>query len=196
MPLIAAPALITGFSLTRRWRPAPVMPLTPLPATVTLLIAAHALTPLPSRALEVGKGGGWGVSWKGCFFLGGGVTPAFCHQRGARSRGSRRCGACEACLRLADCGRCDFCRDKPKFGGQNLKRQKCRWRQCLRCAMVGDPPPPRPTLPPYPAPSNSQYLPSKPQPSPLLHFPANLTPSAGETEAHSRLGGGLSPAHP
>ncbi|KAM9257806.1 methyl-CpG-binding domain protein 1-like, partial [Morus bassanus] len=55
--------------------------------------------------------------------------------RGARSRGSRRCGACEACLRPADCGRCDFCRDKPKFGGQNLKRQKCRWRQCLRCAV-------------------------------------------------------------
>ncbi|XP_041330446.1 methyl-CpG-binding domain protein 1 [Pyrgilauda ruficollis] len=55
--------------------------------------------------------------------------------RGVRSRASRRCGVCAACRRPADCGRCDFCRDKPKFGGQNLKRQKCRWRQCLRCAM-------------------------------------------------------------
>ncbi|KAM7028223.1 LOW QUALITY PROTEIN: methyl-CpG-binding domain protein 1-like [Acridotheres tristis] len=55
--------------------------------------------------------------------------------RGVRSRASRRCGVCTACRRPADCGRCDFCRDKPKFGGQNLKRQKCRWRQCLRCAM-------------------------------------------------------------
>ncbi|XP_072705012.1 methyl-CpG-binding domain protein 1-like [Ciconia boyciana] len=78
--------------------------------------------------------------------------------RGARSRGSRRCGACEACLRPAGCGRCDFCRDKPKFGGQNLKRQKCRWRQCLRCAMdkehpvggaeKGPGPPPGPPPPP------------------------------------------------
>ncbi|KAF4792740.1 hypothetical protein TURU_118700 [Turdus rufiventris] len=59
--------------------------------------------------------------------------------RGVRSRASRRCGVCAACRRPADCGRCDFCRDKPKFGGQNLKRQKCRWRQCLRCAMVGAP---------------------------------------------------------
>ncbi|XP_057266225.1 methyl-CpG-binding domain protein 1-like, partial [Pezoporus wallicus] len=53
---------------------------------------------------------------------------------GRRRRSSRRCGLCGPCLRPGDCGRCDFCRDKPKFGGQNLKRQKCRWRQCLRCA--------------------------------------------------------------
>lgn len=37
-----------------------------------------------------------------------------------------------------DCGHCDFCCDKPKFGGSNQKRQKCRWRQCLQFAMVGD----------------------------------------------------------
>ena len=36
-----------------------------------------------------------------------------------------------------DCGHCDFCCDKPKFGGSNQKRQKCRWRQCLQFAMVG-----------------------------------------------------------
>ncbi|XP_054374211.1 methyl-CpG-binding domain protein 1 isoform X4 [Molothrus ater] len=62
------------------------------------------------------------------------------HRRGVRSRASRRCGVCAACRRPADCGRCDFCRDKPKFGGQNLKRQKCRWRQCLRCAMEKEEP--------------------------------------------------------
>ncbi|XP_053908200.1 methyl-CpG-binding domain protein 1 isoform X2 [Cuculus canorus] len=52
-----------------------------------------------------------------------------------RRRRLRRCGACVACLRPGDCGRCDFCRDKAKFGGRNRKRQKCRWRQCLRRAM-------------------------------------------------------------
>nr|XP_033779853.1 methyl-CpG-binding domain protein 1 isoform X2 [Geotrypetes seraphini] len=50
-------------------------------------------------------------------------------------RRNRKCGECEACLQKVDCGRCDFCHDKPKFGGRNLKRQKCRWRQCLRYAM-------------------------------------------------------------
>ncbi|XP_065509281.1 methyl-CpG-binding domain protein 1 [Caloenas nicobarica] len=60
---------------------------------------------------------------------------------GGRSRGSRRCGACSGCERPVDCGRCDFCRDKPKFGGRNRKRQKCRWRQCLRRAMSPGPPP-------------------------------------------------------
>ncbi|XP_078520867.1 methyl-CpG-binding domain protein 1 isoform X4 [Lissotriton helveticus] len=50
-------------------------------------------------------------------------------------RNNRKCGECEPCMQIVDCGRCDFCRDKPKFGGRNLKRQKCRWRQCLRYAM-------------------------------------------------------------
>ncbi|KAH0628948.1 hypothetical protein JD844_010613 [Phrynosoma platyrhinos] len=53
----------------------------------------------------------------------------------SKSRHSRKCGECEACLLKTDCGRCDFCCDKPKFGGQNMKRQKCRWRQCLQFAM-------------------------------------------------------------
>ncbi|KAJ7317586.1 hypothetical protein JRQ81_003748 [Phrynocephalus forsythii] len=53
----------------------------------------------------------------------------------SQSRRKRKCGKCEACLLKADCGRCDFCCDKPKFGGHNLKRQKCRWRQCLQFAM-------------------------------------------------------------
>ncbi|XP_060618728.2 methyl-CpG-binding domain protein 1 isoform X13 [Anolis sagrei] len=53
----------------------------------------------------------------------------------SKSRRSRKCGKCEACQLRTDCGRCDFCCDKPKFGGQNMKRQKCRWRQCLEFAM-------------------------------------------------------------
>ncbi|XP_075041722.1 methyl-CpG-binding domain protein 1-like isoform X2 [Mixophyes fleayi] len=56
-------------------------------------------------------------------------------QQLAGRRKNRKCGACEACLQKLDCGECDFCQDKPKFGGRNLKRQKCRWRQCLRFAM-------------------------------------------------------------
>ncbi|KAL8164158.1 UNVERIFIED_CONTAM: hypothetical protein K2H54_046950 [Gekko kuhli] len=55
--------------------------------------------------------------------------------RTSKSRRNRKCGECEACQLKTDCGRCDFCRDKPKFGGGNLKRQKCRWRQCLHFAM-------------------------------------------------------------
>ncbi|XP_048343756.1 methyl-CpG-binding domain protein 1 isoform X4 [Sphaerodactylus townsendi] len=53
----------------------------------------------------------------------------------SKSRQNRKCGECEACQLKIDCGRCDFCQDKPKFGGGNLKRQKCRWRQCLHFAM-------------------------------------------------------------
>nr|XP_056711991.1 methyl-CpG-binding domain protein 1-like [Euleptes europaea] len=58
----------------------------------------------------------------------------------SKSRRNRKCGECEACQLKTDCGRCDFCRDKPKFGGGNLKRQKCRWRQCLRFAMTEEMP--------------------------------------------------------
>ncbi|XP_027382033.1 methyl-CpG-binding domain protein 1 isoform X15 [Bos indicus x Bos taurus] len=54
-------------------------------------------------------------------------------------RQNRKCGTCAACLRRMDCGHCDFCCDKPKFGGSNQKRQKCRWRQCLQFAMAVDP---------------------------------------------------------
>lgn len=48
----------------------------------------------------------------------------------SKKRNRRMCRKCEACLREIDCGVCDFCMDKPKFGGSNKKRQKCRLRQC------------------------------------------------------------------
>ncbi|XP_043103551.1 methyl-CpG-binding domain protein 1a isoform X2 [Puntigrus tetrazona] len=48
----------------------------------------------------------------------------------AKKRNRRMCRQCVACLREEDCGKCDFCMDKPKFGGSNKKRQKCRLRQC------------------------------------------------------------------
>ncbi|XP_055077624.1 methyl-CpG-binding domain protein 1b isoform X2 [Periophthalmus magnuspinnatus] len=52
-----------------------------------------------------------------------------------KRRKRRSCGECPACLYSTDCGTCDFCIDKPKFGGSNKKRQKCRLRQCQRQAM-------------------------------------------------------------
>uniref|UniRef100_A0A8C9SSX7 Methyl-CpG-binding domain protein 1-like n=2 Tax=Scleropages formosus TaxID=113540 RepID=A0A8C9SSX7_SCLFO len=54
---------------------------------------------------------------------------------GPKKRSRRACWKCDACLRPTDCGRCDFCMDKPKFGGDNKKRQKCRLRQCQSQAM-------------------------------------------------------------
>ncbi|XP_042617646.1 uncharacterized protein LOC109063625 isoform X3 [Cyprinus carpio] len=47
-----------------------------------------------------------------------------------KKRNRRMCRQCDACLREDDCGKCDFCADKPKFGGSNKKKQKCRLRQC------------------------------------------------------------------
>ena len=46
-----------------------------------------------------------------------------------RSRG-RGCGKCPGCLR-SDCGTCIFCKDKPKFGGPGIKKQRCANRTCL-----------------------------------------------------------------
>ncbi|XP_070794134.1 methyl-CpG-binding domain protein 1-like isoform X5 [Pituophis catenifer annectens] len=57
------------------------------------------------------------------------------HRHSSKNQQNQKCGECEACLLKTDCGRCDFCCDKPKFGGQNLKQQKCRWRRCLQFAM-------------------------------------------------------------
>ncbi|XP_063150084.1 methyl-CpG-binding domain protein 1 isoform X6 [Candoia aspera] len=72
--------------------------------------------------------------WKPTIQRDPGGNPIVRRRQSSKSRRSRKCGECEACLLKTDCGRCDFCCDKPKFGGQNLKRQKCRWKQCLQFA--------------------------------------------------------------
>ena len=56
----------------------------------------------------------------------------------------RRCGACAACLLPDDCGACRACLDKPRFGGKNTLKQRCRERRCLNPkAIDGDPAPAR-----------------------------------------------------
>ncbi|XP_061122705.1 histone-lysine N-methyltransferase 2B isoform X3 [Syngnathus typhle] len=45
---------------------------------------------------------------------------------------SRRCGTCRGCLVDTDCAKCTNCRDKPKFGGPNKRRQCCIYRRCDR----------------------------------------------------------------
>ncbi|XP_025100366.1 uncharacterized protein LOC112567768 isoform X2 [Pomacea canaliculata] len=42
-----------------------------------------------------------------------------------------RCKECEGCLAV-DCGKCMYCRDRPKFGGQNILKQACIKRRCRR----------------------------------------------------------------
>ncbi|XP_038067340.1 uncharacterized protein LOC119737221 isoform X2 [Patiria miniata] len=55
---------------------------------------------------------------------------------GTAVRQQRRfpCGQCEPCKVVDDCGKCSFCLDKTKFGGQNKWRQKCLFRTCIRMA--------------------------------------------------------------
>lgn len=40
-----------------------------------------------------------------------------------------RCGRCPGCQK-EDCGKCVFCKDKPKFGGPGKKKQRCKERIC------------------------------------------------------------------
>lgn len=42
----------------------------------------------------------------------------------------RRCQRCEGCL-SPNCGECTFCKDKPRFGGKNCKKQCCIQKRCL-----------------------------------------------------------------
>lgn len=48
------------------------------------------------------------------------------------SKGTKRgrcCGQCDSCKK-EDCGKCQYCRDKPKFGGPGKKKQRCEKRTC------------------------------------------------------------------
>ena len=42
-----------------------------------------------------------------------------------------RCHDCAGCL-ASDCGKCEYCKDKPKFGGPGRKRQACVHRKCKK----------------------------------------------------------------
>ena len=44
-------------------------------------------------------------------------------------RRGRGCGGCPGCLR-DDCGKCNYCKDKTKFGGPGRKKQRCALRIC------------------------------------------------------------------
>lgn len=48
---------------------------------------------------------------------------------GVKRRG-RGCGGCPGCRR-EDCGKCNYCKDKTKFGGPGKKKQRCSMRTCL-----------------------------------------------------------------
>ena len=54
-------------------------------------------------------------------------TPFTPERRDGDSKRKRgvRCTKCAACLRTEDCGRCEYCLDKKKFGGPNIKKQAC-----------------------------------------------------------------------
>ena len=41
--------------------------------------------------------------------------------------GCRKCVGC----RTEDCGQCQYCLDKPKFGGANTLKKKCIQRRCI-----------------------------------------------------------------
>ena len=57
-----------------------------------------------------------------------GVTGGSKGGKGIRNRVF--CGECTGCLKNDDCGKCRYCKDKTKFGGQNRLRQKCLHRRC------------------------------------------------------------------
>ena len=48
------------------------------------------------------------------------------------ARRGKGCGFCEGCKTIDDCGKCICCLDKPKFGGKNIRKQKCKVRRCTR----------------------------------------------------------------
>ena len=49
----------------------------------------------------------------------------------------RACGQYLPC-KAKDCGKCRFCRDKPKFGGKGTLKQKCLSRRCQLLKTIGE----------------------------------------------------------
>ena len=47
------------------------------------------------------------------------------------------CGSCKGCRVLTDCAKCTMCRDKTKFGGPGVKKQKCELRWCEHHPRLG-----------------------------------------------------------
>ena len=46
------------------------------------------------------------------------------------------CQKCSGCIR-EDCGKCTYCKDKPKFGGRNIQKQKCQFKKCSNPVIRG-----------------------------------------------------------
>ena len=45
-----------------------------------------------------------------------------------------RCGTCAGCCQSDNCGKCKFCKDKPKFGGKDKRKKACIKKRCLKLA--------------------------------------------------------------
>ncbi|CAH8514798.1 unnamed protein product [Schistosoma intercalatum] len=58
------------------------------------------------------------------------LSSTFVPKKRSGSPRLRPCGNCTGCSIQEDCGKCEYCRDRRKFGGPNKMRQKCRLRQC------------------------------------------------------------------
>mmetsp|Transcript_6582 Transcript_6582/g.13694 ORF Transcript_6582/g.13694 Transcript_6582/m.13694 type:complete len:321 (+) Transcript_6582:173-1135(+) len=69
------------------------------------------------------------------------------------------CGRCSSCCR-DDCGRCLNCLDKPKFGGNGIRKQSCLERKCQQAGSGSTMPPPN---------SASSALPSLPSSQEVEH---------------------------
>ena len=50
-------------------------------------------------------------------------------------RRGRGCGGCPGCLQ-EDCGKCNYCKDKTKFGGPGRKKQRCALRVCANFVSI------------------------------------------------------------
>eukprot|EP00090_Calanus_glacialis_P045654 TRINITY_DN8622_c0_g1_i1.p1 TRINITY_DN8622_c0_g1~~TRINITY_DN8622_c0_g1_i1.p1 ORF type:complete len:637 (-),score=114.05 TRINITY_DN8622_c0_g1_i1:324-2234(-) len=46
------------------------------------------------------------------------------------------CQKCSGCIR-SDCGKCIYCKDKPKFGGRGVQKQKCQFKKCSNPVVRG-----------------------------------------------------------